>query len=67
MWLFLFSILFFSFRKHVLQLSPGIEEPGSLRWELLACLALAWICVFFCLFKGVKVLGKVSICTLLTL
>ncbi|GFS19354.1 sodium- and chloride-dependent glycine transporter 1-like [Elysia marginata] len=45
--------------RHVLQLSSGIEEPGNMRWELLGCLALAWLCVFFCLFKGVKVLGKV--------
>ncbi|GFO09380.1 sodium- and chloride-dependent glycine transporter 1-like [Plakobranchus ocellatus] len=45
--------------RHVLQLSSGIEEPGNMRWELMGCLALAWLCVFFCLFKGVKVLGKV--------
>ncbi|XP_059155826.1 sodium- and chloride-dependent glycine transporter 2-like [Physella acuta] len=45
--------------RHVLELSGGIDSPGTIRWQLLICLAFAWICVFFCLFKGVKVLGKV--------
>uniref|UniRef100_A0A0B6ZDJ3 Transporter n=2 Tax=Arion vulgaris TaxID=1028688 RepID=A0A0B6ZDJ3_9EUPU len=45
--------------RHVLDLSGGIDSPGTIRWQLLICLALAWLCVFFCLFKGVKVLGKV--------
>jgi len=44
---------------YVLQISSGIEEPGSLRSELLICLFLAWILVFFCLFRGVKTSGKV--------
>lgn len=44
---------------HVLQLTDGIENIGGLRWQLVITLALAWICVFFCLFKGVAVLGKV--------
>ncbi|XP_060600732.1 sodium- and chloride-dependent GABA transporter 1-like isoform X2 [Ruditapes philippinarum] len=45
--------------NHVLQLTDGIETLGGLRWQLVITLALAWICVFFCLFKGVAVLGKV--------
>lgn len=45
--------------NHVLQLTDGIENLGTLRWQLVLTLALAWICVFFCLFKGVAVLGKV--------
>ncbi|WAQ99613.1 SC6A5-like protein [Mya arenaria] len=36
-----------------------IDHLGGLRWQLVITLALAWICVFFCLFKGVAVLGKV--------
>jgi len=45
--------------NYVLQISSGIEEPGSIRSELLICLVLAWILVFFCLFRGVKTSGKV--------
>ncbi|XP_014672837.1 PREDICTED: sodium- and chloride-dependent glycine transporter 1-like isoform X2 [Priapulus caudatus] len=45
--------------RYVLQMSDGIEDMGSVRLELLACLALAWTLVFLCLFKGVKSSGKV--------
>ncbi|XP_052796561.1 sodium- and chloride-dependent glycine transporter 1-like isoform X1 [Mya arenaria] len=45
--------------RHVLQLTESIDHLGGLRWQLVITLALAWICVFFCLFKGVAVLGKV--------
>ncbi|KAH3833322.1 hypothetical protein DPMN_106628, partial [Dreissena polymorpha] len=45
--------------RHVLQLSDSIDEMGSLRWQLVITLALAWLAVFFCLFQGVAVLGKV--------
>ncbi|XP_067663699.1 sodium- and chloride-dependent glycine transporter 1-like [Haliotis asinina] len=44
---------------HVLEMTDGIEDIGTLRWQLLISLIVAWLCVFFCLFKGVKVLGKV--------
>jgi SNF family Na+-dependent transporter len=45
--------------REVLQISSGIEDLNGIRWELLGCLALAWLIVFFCLFKGVKSSGKV--------
>lgn len=45
--------------RHVLRLTDGIETPGVIRWELLLCLILAWVFVFLCLFKGIKVLGKI--------
>ncbi|ESO88414.1 hypothetical protein LOTGIDRAFT_219163 [Lottia gigantea] len=44
---------------HVLELSDGIEDLGPIRWQLLIALAMSWVLVFLCLFKGVKVLGKV--------
>lgn len=44
---------------HVLHLSPGIEVLGTVRWQLLITLALSWVFVFLCLFKGVRVLGKI--------
>ena len=31
---------------------------GSMRWELVGCLILAWLIVFTVLIKGVKSLGK---------
>lgn len=45
--------------NHVLQISSGIEDLGGIRWELLGCLALAWVAVFLCLIKGIKSSGRV--------
>ncbi|XP_016112345.1 sodium- and chloride-dependent GABA transporter 3-like [Sinocyclocheilus grahami] len=46
-------------RRRVLSISSGIEEVGSLRWELAICLAIAWIICYFCIWKGPKSTGKV--------
>lgn len=35
------------------------ENMGSLNWELVGCLALAWFIVGLCMIKGVKSSGKV--------
>ena len=45
--------------NHVLRLTDGIDEVGELRWQLVICLILAWILVYFCLWKGIKSSGKV--------
>ncbi|KAM4740548.1 sodium- and chloride-dependent GABA transporter 2-like isoform 2-T2 [Anableps anableps] len=45
--------------RRVLGISQGIEEIGSLRWELVLCLLLAWIICYFCVWKGVRSTGKV--------
>ncbi|XP_008407030.1 sodium- and chloride-dependent GABA transporter 2-like isoform X1 [Poecilia reticulata] len=45
--------------RRVLGISKGIEEIGSLRWELVLCLLLAWIICYFCVWKGVRSTGKV--------
>ncbi|EDW77126.2 uncharacterized protein Dwil_GK22198, partial [Drosophila willistoni] len=47
------------FNNYVLGLSSGIEETGSIKYSLAACLLLAWVIVFLCLCKGVQSSGKV--------
>ncbi|KAL7386497.1 hypothetical protein ABVT39_009354 [Epinephelus coioides] len=46
-------------QRRVLGLSGGIEEMGSIRWDLAGYLLLSWIICYFCLWKGVKTSGKV--------
>nr|XP_046264542.1 sodium- and chloride-dependent GABA transporter 2-like [Scatophagus argus] len=46
-------------QRRVLGLSHGIEEMGSIRWDLVGCLLLSWIVCYFCIWKGVKSSGKV--------
>lgn len=45
--------------RHVLQISSGVDEPGSVRWQVALCLLLVWIICYFCIWKGVKWTGKV--------
>ncbi|KYQ55298.1 Sodium- and chloride-dependent glycine transporter 2 [Trachymyrmex zeteki] len=47
------------FHNHVLGISSGIEETGSIRPSIAISLFLAWIIVFLCLSKGVQSSGKV--------
>lgn len=47
-------------RRRVLKISSGIEDVGSLRWELVLCLVLSWVICYFCIWKGIKSTGKVS-------
>ncbi|XP_061072648.1 sodium- and chloride-dependent GABA transporter 2-like [Conger conger] len=44
--------------RRVLLISGGIEEVGSVRWELLLCLITMWVICYFCIWKGVKSTGK---------
>uniref|UniRef100_A0A673Y5L7 Transporter n=1 Tax=Salmo trutta TaxID=8032 RepID=A0A673Y5L7_SALTR len=43
----------------MLERTAGVEESGVLRWELFLLLLLAWILLYFCIFKGIKSTGKV--------
>ncbi|XP_041356928.1 sodium- and chloride-dependent taurine transporter-like [Gigantopelta aegis] len=45
--------------RKVLQLSSDVGEPGTIKWDLALCLLLAWIVVYFCIWKGIKSSGKV--------
>lgn len=45
--------------NYVLQITDDMEDLGSMRVELLVALIVAWILVYFCLWKGIKSSGKV--------
>jgi solute carrier family 6 GABA transporter-like protein 6/8/11/12/13 len=51
------------FENKVLQISRGIEYPGGMRWELVACLVCAWILVYFAIWKSIKSSAKVRYLT----
>ena len=51
------------FHNQFLQLSGGPEILGGIRWPVLAGLAVVWIAIYLCLFKGVKAVGKVVMWT----
>ncbi|KAJ8342754.1 hypothetical protein SKAU_G00326820 [Synaphobranchus kaupii] len=45
--------------RRVLAISGGIDELGSVRWELALCLLAIWTICYFCVWKGVRSTGKV--------
>ncbi|KAM8867258.1 sodium- and chloride-dependent GABA transporter 2-like [Synchiropus picturatus] len=45
--------------RRILKLSSGIEDLGTVRWDLCLCLLLVWIVCYFSIWKGVKSTGKV--------
>ncbi|XP_077286192.1 solute carrier family 6 member inebriated isoform X2 [Arctopsyche grandis] len=47
------------FERKVLNISAGIQYPGGLRWELVACLICAWMLVYFAIWKSIKSSAKV--------
>uniref|UniRef100_A0A4W6C9Z5 Transporter n=1 Tax=Lates calcarifer TaxID=8187 RepID=A0A4W6C9Z5_LATCA len=49
--------------RRVLVVSGGIEELGSVRWELALCLLACWVFCYFSIWKGVRSSGKVTYVT----
>ncbi|CAF97747.1 unnamed protein product [Tetraodon nigroviridis] len=47
-------------RRRMLRMSRGIEEVGSVSWELLLCLLASWVFCYFSIWKGVRSTGKVA-------
>ncbi|XP_023931084.1 sodium- and chloride-dependent taurine transporter [Lingula anatina] len=47
----------------VLGISSGIDDMGTIKWDLALCLLLAWIVVYVCICKGIRTSGKVMYVT----
>ena len=43
----------------MLRLTDGLDEPGTVNWDLALCLLLGWIICYLCVWKGVKSTGRV--------
>ena len=50
-----------AFRYKALQLSDGLHDMGTINWPIFGCLIAIEVFCFFCIFKGVKLTGKVNI------
>lgn len=47
------------FFDHVLQLSESVDTIGGINWSILVSLLVVWLLIYFCVWRGVKSVGKV--------
>ncbi|KAJ8298201.1 hypothetical protein KUTeg_024732 [Tegillarca granosa] len=47
----------------VLAISDGIEDMGTIKWDLALTLLFAWVVVYLCICKGIKSSGRVMYVT----
>ncbi|CAH1783265.1 unnamed protein product, partial [Owenia fusiformis] len=45
--------------NQILQISPGVDQPNGIVWQLALALLFCWVGCYFCVWKGVKWTGKV--------
>ncbi|KAH0561633.1 sodium- and chloride-dependent GABA transporter 1-like [Cotesia glomerata] len=45
--------------RRVLGITGGIEEIGGMQWELLGCLVIGWLLVYFIIRRGLHQSGKI--------
>ncbi|XP_034408420.1 LOW QUALITY PROTEIN: sodium- and chloride-dependent GABA transporter 3-like, partial [Cyclopterus lumpus] len=45
--------------RGILSMSGGIQEVGTVKWDLLLCLLACWVACYCCIWKGVRFTGKV--------
>lgn len=51
------------FLNEILQLSPGVEQVGGFSWPVVTGFLIAWILVYFIVWRGVKGISKVVVWT----
>ncbi len=49
------------FFESVLQLSDGVNVLGGINWPILWSLAVVWVLIYFCVWKGTTSVGKVVV------
>ncbi|XP_065356097.1 sodium- and chloride-dependent glycine transporter 1 [Calliphora vicina] len=47
------------FHLEILKISKGIDEIGTVQWQLFLAVLIAWIMVYVCIIKGIETVGKV--------
>ena len=50
----------FFWENRVLKISESLSEIGGMNWQIVACLALAWLICWGCVAKGVKDLFQIN-------
>ncbi|XP_007668092.2 inactive sodium-dependent neutral amino acid transporter B(0)AT3 isoform X2 [Ornithorhynchus anatinus] len=51
------AVNYFWYRR-TLNISPDINESGTLQWHLVMCSAVCWIIVYICTIRGIESTGK---------